>query len=453
MSLQYNSQSTKSLSEKARGGARWGIGALLFSGTLINYFDRVNLSVVAQPLGREFHVSPGQIGILLSAFSWSYLLLQIPVGTLLDKIGVKWLGRISAILWSLATFLTALVGGFGGLMVAQVLLGVSEAPAFPASSKATSYWFPYSERGLATSSFDAAAKFSNVIGVPLVALAVTLWGWQGGFWGTGALSTLYAIGFWIWYRNPREAKVLHRLSDAEYTYIIEGGAQDETVLPKNQLASLRHLLRQRKVWGLSLGFGAYNYAFYVFLNWLPGYLQSQLHMTILKSGWYTAIPWLVATAADIFLGGWLVDTLIRRGRDQSKVRMVMLVVGMLLGLAVIGAAFTHNPNIAIFWISLSLGGLAFSAPVGWSITAIIAPEGTVGTLGGIFNCISGLMALPAPIITGYIVQDTGSFATAFITAGIVLAFGIFCYVFLLGRIEQIPTLPAEQEHLAENVAK
>ena len=449
----YESHSTKPFGEKARGGARWGIGVLLFSGTLINYFDRVNLSVVAQPLGREFHISPGQIGILLSAFSWSYLVLQIPVGALLDKVGVKWLGRVSAILWSLATFLTALVGGFGGLLVARVLLGVSESPAFPASSKATSYWFPRSERGIATSSFDAAAKFSNVVGVPLVALAVTLWHWQGGFWFTGVLSALYAVGFWIWYCNPREAKERHTLSEAEYAYIIEGGAQDESALSENQLTSLGYLLRQRKVWGLSLGFGAYNYAFFVFLTWLPGYLQSQLHMTVLKSGWYTAIPWLVATAADIFIGGWLVDRLIRRGRDQSKVRMVMLVAGMLLGLTVIGAAFTHNPNIAIFWITLSLGGLAFSAPVGWSIPALIAPEGSVGTLGGIFNCVSGLLSLPAPIITGFIVQNTGSFASAFITAGIVIVFGIFCYVFLLGRIEQIPALPVTSEGIVKKAEK
>jgi ACS family D-galactonate transporter-like MFS transporter len=161
-------------------------------------------------------------------------------------------------------------------------------------------------------------------------------------------------------------------------------------------------------------------------------------MTVLKSGWYTAIPWIVATLADFIIGGWLVDVLIRKGYNQSKVRLTLLVLGMLLGMAVFGAAFTRDPNVAIFWISIALGGLAFSAPIGWSIPALIAPEGSVGTLGGIFNCISGLCSLLAPIITGYIVQTTGSFASAFIAGGIVLAVGIFCYVVLLGRIEPLP---------------
>jgi MFS family permease len=208
------------------GSARWSIGALLFTGVLFNYFDRVNLSVAVQPLAHELHLSPVELGILLSAFGWSYLVLQIPVGALLDKIGVKWLMRISVILWSLVTFLTAIIGGFGGLLIVRVILGIAEAPAFPASSKATSYWFPLSERGLATSSFDAAAKFSNVVGVPLVALAITLWGWPGGFWLTGVLSALYAIVFWIWYRSPREAKLRNKISEQEYTYITTGGAQD-----------------------------------------------------------------------------------------------------------------------------------------------------------------------------------------------------------------------------------
>lgn len=421
-----------------KGSARWGIGVLLFTGVLFNYFDRVNLSVAAVPLEQELHLTPGALGILLSAFSWSYLIMQIPVGALLDRIGVKWLMRVSSILWSLVTFLTAIIGGLGGLLIVRVILGFAEAPAFPGASKATGSWFPLSERGLATSSFDGAAKFSNVIGVPLVALAITLWGWRGGFWLTGILSAIYAIAFWIWYRNPQEAQQHNKLSQAEYNYIVEGGAQDEHVKAQNQLANLGYLLSKRKVWGLTLGFGAYNYAFYIFLTWLPGYLQTQLHMTILKSGWYTAIPWIVATIADLVIGGWLVDVLIRRGHDQSKVRLTMLVLGMVLGLAVIGAAFTRNPNVAIFWISLSLGGLAFSAPIGWSIPAIIAPEGSVGTLGGIFNCGSGLISLPAPIITGFIVQSTGSFTAAFLTGGAVLILGIFCYVVLLGRIERLP---------------
>lgn len=269
------------------GKLRWGIAVLLGVGIVINYIDRVNISVAAKPLIAEYHLTNADLGVILSSFLWSYALLQIPVGVLLDRTGIKWLMRIGTAGWTIATFMTAIVSGFGLILLSRLLLGIAEAPAFPGSSKATGYWFPVKERGLATSAFDAAAKFSNVIGVPLVAIAVTLYGWRGGFWITGILSLIYMVLFWVAYRDPSESK---RLSREEYTYIVEGGAQKEGATSANPLASLGFLLRQPKVWGLTLGFAAYGYSFYLFLTWLPGYLQTALHMTVLKSGFYTIIP-------------------------------------------------------------------------------------------------------------------------------------------------------------------
>jgi ACS family D-galactonate transporter-like MFS transporter len=422
------------------GNVRWGIALLLGVGVLINYFDRVNISVATKPLETEYGLTPGQMGIILSSYLWSYALLQIPVGTLLDRIGIKWLNRVGTILWTLATLMTALVSGMGLIILSRVILGVAEAPAFPGASKATSYWFPKSERGLATSAFDAAAKFSNVIGVPIVALAVTYWGWRGGFYVTGALSAIYVVLWWAFYRDPSEVRG-KALSEREYEYIVQGGAQQETAKPARAGANVAYLLRQRKVWGLTLGFAAYGYSFYLLLSWLPGYLETELHMTVLKSGWYTIIPWIVATITDVVIGGWLVDRLIAQGHDQNKVRKTLIVAGMLIGLAVMGAAFTRDPNLAIFFISVGLGGLAFSAPIGWSIPALIAPEGSVGTVGSIMNFANNILGIAAPIITGFIVGSTGSFALGFLVAGVVLVAGILCYVFLLGTIDQIPTPP------------
>ncbi len=336
--------------------------------------------------------------------------------------------------------MTAIVSGFGLILLSRLLLGIAEAPAFPGSAKATGYWFPVKERGLATSAFDAAAKFSNVIGVPLVATAVTLYGWRAGFWITGVLSLLYAALFWLAYRNPSESR---RLSGEERTYIVEGGAQQEGTTSGNPLASLGFLLRQPKVWGLTLGFAAYGYSFYLLLTWLPGYLQTALHMTVLKSGFYTIVPWVVATVTDILIGGWLVDWLIARGYDSTRVRKTLLTIGMVLGLAVIGAAFTTSPNIAILWISIALGGLAFAAPIGWSIPSLIAPKGTVGTVGSIMNFFNNLVGIAAPIVAGVIFDRTGSFAANFLVAGFILIIGILCYLFLLGNIEQIQAPPTE----------
>jgi len=427
--------------KKRVGGLRWAIAILLGIGIIINYFDRLNISVAAGPLTQEYHLSATQLGFILSSYLWTYTLLQLPIGALLDKIGIKWLMRIGTVIWSIATFMTAIVSGYGLIILSRFLLGIAEAPTFPGASKATGYWFPMNERGLATSAFDASAKFSNVIGAPLVAAAITIYGWRAGFWVTGVLSLIYAVVFWLLYRDPKEAR---RLSEEERTYIVEGGAQQEEQTGEgtswaDTWTNIRYLLRQRKIWAMTLGFAAYGYSFYLLLTWLPGYLQRQLHVSILSSAYDTAIVWGVATITDILIGGWLVDYLIRRGHDPSRVRKTLFAIGMIIGVAVIGAAFTTDPTIATIWIAIALGGLAFAAPIGWSIPALIAPKGTVGTTGSIMNFFNNLVGIIAPIVAGYIADRTGGFAINFLVAGVVLLLGIAAYLLMLGKIEQLPS--------------
>ncbi len=187
---------------------------------------------------------------------------------------------------------------------------------------------------------------------------------------------------------------------------------------------------------MTLGFTAYNYAFNLFLVWLPGFLQTQLHASVLKSGLYLIVPWLVAGVTDVLIGGVLVDRFISSGYDPTKVRRTLFTVGMLLGVTAIGAAFTTNVNIAVTWLTISLAGLAFAAPIAWSIPSLIAPKGTVGTVGGIMNFLGNLAGIVAPIVAG-IVADRTSFGVNFLITGAILLFGIFCFLFILGRIEQI----------------
>jgi ACS family D-galactonate transporter-like MFS transporter len=414
---------------------RWGIGVLLGTGILINYFDRINISVAGPQLERAFHLGPAELGLLFSAFFWSYALLQVPGGMVLDRLGVTWVGRGSAFLWSVASAITAIAGGFGGILVARVLLGIAEAPAFPASQKATGYWFPRQERARSTAIFDSAAKFSNVIGVPIVGFAIVNLGWRWGFWITAILSFAYFVAFWVFYRDPSRHP---KLSEAEREYIRAGGAVPEGVAPSGAGRMLGYLLRRRKVWGLTIGFACYGYSFALFLTWLPSYLVETMHMSVLKSAGYAAIPWIFGTLADLLIGGWLVDAWIARGADETRARKVVLVGGMLVGLAVFGAMFTTKVDWAIVWISISLAGLSASAPVGSSIVSLIAPRGGTGTIGGIVNFINNLAAIVAPIVTGFIVAASGSFAGAFLVAGVVLVVGIFSYVVVLGRIEPVP---------------
>jgi MFS transporter, ACS family, D-galactonate transporter len=374
-------------------GRRWLIGSLLGAGVLVNYIDRINLSVAAPQLQETFGLTPEELGLLFSAFFWSYSLLQVPGGMVLDRFGVKRVGRWGALLWAVASTITALAGGFGGIFAARVLLGVAEAPAFPASQKATGYWFPTNERSRSTAIFDSAAKFSNVIGVPLVAFAIVNLGWRWGFGITAVLSLLYFVAYWAIYRDPSEDT---RLTKEEHEYITAGGATPEGVAKGGQSAMLGYILRNRKVWGLTIGFSAYGYSFYLFLTWLPGYLVQTLHMSILKSAGYATIPWLFASMSDLLIGGFLVDYLINRGYDETKVRKTVLVTGMLFGLAVFGAVTTTDPVWAITWITIALSGLSAAAPVGSSIVSLIAPRGGTGTIGGVVNFTNNLMGVAAP---------------------------------------------------------
>ena len=417
------------------GRRRWAIGLLLGAGILINYFDRVNISVAAPQLQQEFGLTPGDLGLLFSAFFWSYAILQVPVGIVLDRLGVMTVSRIGAFLWGVASGLVALANGFGFIFGARILLGVAEAPAFPANSKATGYWFPRGERATATAIFDAAAKFSNVIGVPLVAVAVVTFGWRWGFGLTAILSFAYFLAYWFIYRDPSADPKLTR---EERDYIRKGGATPEGESEASPFGMLGYLLRNRKVWGLTIGFAAYGYSFYLFLTWLPGYLVSEMHMSIIKSAGYTAIPWLFATISDLVVGGWLIDHLLAKGYDDTKTRKTVLVGGMILGLAVFGATLTKSPVWAIFWITIALSGLAAAAPVGWSIPSLIAPRGGTGTIGGVMNFFNNLMGAIAPAVTGFVVGATNSFSLAFLVAGIVLLIGIFFFVVVLGKIEPIP---------------
>ena len=414
---------------------RYGIALILGFGVLINYFDRVNLSVAQGALHQEFGIDAVGFGILSSAYSYTYAALQLPVGVVLDRFGVVALGRAGALIWSIASFWSAAATNFVSFFGSRLLLGVGEAPTFPSNAKAIAYWFPRNERGLATAIFDAAAKLGTAIAIPAVSIVAATLGWRSAFVFTGILSLVFFGAFYAFYRNPSEDR---RLSNAERDYIAAGGATPEGTGGASGGAGLGYLLRQRKVWGLTIGFSAYGYSFYLFLTWLPSYLTSQLHLGLIKSGWYAAVPWLVAAIADIVVGGWLVDFLIARGNEPTRVRKTILVVGLLLGLAIAPATQTRDPVIATLWITIALSGLAASAPIGWSIPGLIAPKGSTGSVGAIMNFSNNVMGILAPTVTGIIVGATHSFVAAFSTAAVVLVIGIVSYIFVLGPIEPIP---------------
>ena len=412
---------------------RWRIAWLLGLGVLVNYFDRVNLSVSHGALYTAFGISDVAFGYLSAAYNWSYALCQIPVGVVLDRFGVRRVQHLGIFIWSLASFAAALTPNLAGFFGARLVLGVGEAPTFPANAKAIGEWFPQHERSFATSLTDAAAKFASAIGVPLLGILLLRVGWRWSFAATGAISMLYLLVFWAIYREPEEDT---QLTDAERLLIAQR-TPNESPAAEGPALTLFDLLRQPKVIGLSLGFGAYNYVFYLLLTWLPSYLSGALHVNLLDSFLYTGVPWLIATFTDLFIGGMFVDALVSRGWNAPLVRKLVLVAGTACGLGILGAAHAHNATVALVWISISIGGLSAAAPVGWSIPALIVPRASVGKLGGIVNFVCQVSGITAQILTGYIVGATHSYALAFGVSAVYLILGIAGYLFLLQRIEPI----------------
>jgi MFS family permease len=410
---------------------RWRIAWLLGLGVLVNYFDRVNLSVSHQALNATFGISAVTFGYLSGAYNWTYALCQPPIGVLLDRLGIRRVGRASTLLWSVASFAAALTPSIKGFFAARFLLGIGEAPTFPANAKAIGQWFPANERSFPTSIFDSAAKFASGIGVPLLGVLLLKVGWRWSFAATGIISFLYFLLFWKIYRDPSEDT---QLAESERTYITEDPKIHAE--EKSEPLPLIHLLAKRKVLGLALGFGSYNYVFYLLLTWLPSYLYSALNIDLLHSFLFTGVPWLFATATDLIIGGWLVDELIRRGWNANRVRKTTLIVGTACGLGILGAAHAHTPARALIWISISIGGLSAASPVGWTIPSLIVPRSSVGSVGGIINFSNQLSGIAAPIVTGYLVAAHQSFAWAFGVSAIYLLIGIAGYIFLLGKIER-----------------
>ncbi len=268
--------------------------------------------------------------------------------------------------------------------------------------------------------------------MPLLSLILMTHGWRAMFLVTGMVSLLFFGAFVLFYRDPAGDA---RLTHAERRHISHRQGAKADGIPAS--GTLIALLGQAKVWGVTIGFGAYGYAFFLLLTWLPGYLASTFGMSLLTTGLYAAIPWLVAAIVEVLVGGVLVDALIRRGMDATRVRKTVLVIGMLLGVSIFGATTTHDPNIAIAYITIALSGLAVAAPVAWSLPSLIAPRGTVGTVSSIMNFANIVMAFIAPIVAGHIVASTGSFTNVLLTAAAALIAGVLSYVFLLGRIEPI----------------
>jgi MFS family permease len=399
---------------------RWVLVILLFFAALINYLDRATISVALPRISGELLLGPTAKGVLLSAFFWSYALMQVPIGWLADRASLRWLYAGSFALWSLACGFTGFAGSLGVLILLRIVLGIGESIFLPGSVKFISLAFSPEERGLPTAIFDSGVRAGLAIGAPLVAWLVSRHGWRNMFFLVGFTALVWILP-WILAFPSR----------------LKPGAQE----PPPQAAApvaRKPLTFNRNLLGASLGFFCFGYYNYLLVTWLPDYLVEVRHLPLLKAGFLAAIPYIVWAVSEV-AGGWVSDRLVRHERNETRVRKGMITVGFATGLMLIPAALVGNLTASI--VLLSAGSLVgLSSPNILVVFQACAPRDEVGMWMGFGNFIGNIGGVLSPLLTGILISRTGSYTPGFALAPIILVAGLLAFWFVVGELK--PSKPA-----------
>lgn len=399
---------------------RYWIYFLLFLFNVICYLDRINMSVAGHAVALDFKLSPVALGYLFSSFLWAYVIMMLPSGNLVDRLGAHRMAAIGAAFWSVAQMLTGAATGFGTMLLARLGLGAGEAPTFPVSYRAVRDWAPYSERGLAVGIIQAGTLLGPALTAPAVAWLVAATSWRWSFVVTGAVGLLW-VAIWAavasspertrWIPAPERERILaERHANVATTH---GGAG----------LGYRGLLRSPSMWGLAISQGCAVYSVYLYLSWLPDYLQTARHLSIVKSGLFTSVPFLVG-AAVIILTNWIGDRLLTPQTMHNGARR--LVVAACLLLCALGMAIplvdTLGLVVVLTIFPVSFGGTATATNAALA-NDLLRSQADSGRAFAFMVLGGNVFGLLAPIVTGYIVQATGSFGSAFILAGALALLG------------------------------
>lgn len=417
-------------------GKRHRLLAMLFVTVVITYLDRSNLSIAATAIAKDLQLDPARMGLVFSAFGWSYALLQIPGGMLVDRTRPRLLLALVIGLWSLATILQGFAGTFAILLSLRVLLGALEAPAYPTLNRVVTTWFPDSERARAIATYTSGQYVGLAFLTPALVLTQQHFGWQGVFFLTGALGVAWGLVWYALYREPSEAS---DVNEAELEAIRAGGGLVELgdtrrARARYTAADWRAVLGNRKLWGVYIGQIAVTSTLWFFLTWFPTYLVKYRHMDFLKAGFMAAVPFLAAFVG-ILSSGLLSDGMIRRGVSATVARKVPIVTGLLLSTAIVGANYVETPSMVILFMAIAFFGSGFSS-ITWVLVSSMAKKELLGLTGGMFNLMGNLSSICVPIVIGLIVRND-DFKPALVFMSAVGLLGALSYLFLVGRIERI----------------
>ena len=417
---------------------RWAVAGLMWFAIAINYIDRTVLSAAAPQMSKEFGLTAAMMGIVLSAFFWSYALLQIPAGWVADRFGQK-IGLGAAVgSWSLATAATGLASGFLSLVGLRVALGVGEAGAYPANAGIASKWFPDKERATVSGLFDSASKFGGAVAMPLIVALMLIFNWRMTFAIVGSVGLVWSLIWWWFFSDtPEKSK---RTNEAEVRYIRDGQAQRHGT-DKEMPMKWLELLRYRNIWAMCLGFFTINYISYFFITWLPTYLVKEQGMGLLQMGMVASLPLLCGLLAEIG-AGWLSDKVVHAKRlSLTATRKVFLIGGLTMALCIGLAPLTTSVVLTVLLLCIAKSGTTIAASQVWAMPGDVAPKNMTSTVAGLQNMVSNFGGVIGPVVTGFIVASTGSFKMALLFSAALGVLGIINYAFLLRKIEPIRAMP------------
>lgn len=419
MIVMRNPQTASLQPDQAVNKKRWFFVILILVGAIINYLDRSNLSVANTTISKEFNLSPLQMGVLLSAFMWPYALANLPAGWLVDRIGPKKMFAWASGAWSAVTICTAFTNSYSIFYTLRVLLGISESPFFPSAVKAIDRWFSKKDRGTPLAVVNTGSQIANGIAPPLLTALMLAFSWKVMFIIVGVAGLIVMALWMLTYRDPKPNEAVQ---DVEETAQVDAAEKK---------IGWGDLFKYKSTWYMIIGNFGLVYTMWTFLTWLPGYLVTGRGLSVLKTGWVASIPFMVGIIG-VPLGGIISDYFIRKGYQPIQARKIPLVCGAVLAAAaVIPIPYVSGINACVALLSLAY--FASSVPTGviWTLATDVAPKNMVASLGSIQNFGGFIGASLAPIITGAIVQSTGSFEYVFLVGAVLLVVSAVSYgVFL-----------------------
>ncbi|MBV6306736.1 MFS transporter [Candidimonas humi] len=401
--------------------------ALLVAIGMVNVLDRSALSIANHVISQELHLSPVQMGLLLSVFSWVYAFAQLPTGALLDRIGTRVVLGAGLFLWSVAQLGCGLVSSLQGLIWCRLGLGLGEAPTFPAGAKLLAQWYGRKDRGTATGVFLASPTIGPMLAPPILTGLLLAFGWRSMFVILGVVG-IVLMGLWF-YATPRHAPSSDAFADARP----EDADDDGEAERKLSWADWRGLFVQRTTWGVVLGFVGVIYMIWLYLTWLPGYLEHQRHLSIANTGWVMTIPYFFGAVGSI-CSGRICDRLAARGMSLIKSRKWPICIGLLASACfTVPMIYASSTTWAIIYLCATMFFLYFAGGGAWALVNVAAPKHLVASLGSLQNFGGYFGGSFAPVLTGWMVQRTHSFSSSLLLSAIVAIAAALIYALLVGK--------------------